>query len=121
MSHVAGTLTLLRAFGKTRALHWLCINTQALFCQVNMNVSYEVATISRLLKMIGLFCKRALLKRLYSAKETILQKCPIDCILPNRPIILRIWLFCKRDLYFEEPTNCSYPIFIESQCAKTCD
>ena len=29
-----------------------------------------VATISRLLKMIGLFCKRALLKRRYSAKET---------------------------------------------------
>ena len=31
---------------------------------------YEVATVSRLLKIIGLFCKRALLKRLYSAKET---------------------------------------------------
>jgi len=32
----------------------------------------EVATISRLPRNIGLFCKRALLKRLYSAKETIL-------------------------------------------------
>ena len=31
---------------------------------------YGVATISRLLQMIGLFCKRALSKRLYSAKET---------------------------------------------------
>ena len=31
---------------------------------------YGVATISRLLKIIGLLCKRALLKRLYSAKET---------------------------------------------------
>jgi len=30
---------------------------------------YEVATISRLLKNIGLFCKRALYKRLYSAEE----------------------------------------------------
>ena len=29
-----------------------------------------VATISRLLKTLGLFCKRALLKRQYSAKET---------------------------------------------------
>jgi len=29
-----------------------------------------LATISRLLKMIGPFCKRALLKRLYSAEET---------------------------------------------------
>jgi len=31
---------------------------------------YRVATISRLLQMIGLFRKRALYKRLYSAKET---------------------------------------------------
>jgi len=33
-------------------------------------MGYGVATISRLLKIIGLFCKRALLKRRYSAKET---------------------------------------------------
>jgi len=32
--------------------------------------TYGVATIIRLLKIIGLFCKRALTKRLYSAKET---------------------------------------------------
>ena len=32
--------------------------------------SYGVATISRLLKIIGLFCERALINRLYSAKET---------------------------------------------------
>jgi len=31
---------------------------------------YGMATISRLLKIIGLFCKRALQKRRYSAKET---------------------------------------------------
>ena len=31
---------------------------------------YGVAWISRLLKIIGLFCKRALQKRRYSAKET---------------------------------------------------
>ena len=31
---------------------------------------YEVATIGRLLSISGLFCKRTLLKRLYSAKET---------------------------------------------------
>jgi len=31
---------------------------------------YGVATISRLLRIIGLFCKRALYKRRYSAKET---------------------------------------------------
>jgi len=33
-------------------------------------IRYGVTTISMLLKMIGLFCKRALLKRRYSAKET---------------------------------------------------
>jgi len=46
-------------------------------------VGCGVATISRLLKIIGLFCKRALQKRLYSAKET-----------------------CN----FKEPTNRSHPI-----------
>jgi len=45
-----------------------------------------VAKISRLLKMIGLFCKRALKKRQYSAKETY---------------------------NFKEPTHCSHPI---SEC-----
>jgi len=44
-----------------------------------------VATISRLFKITGLFCKRALYKRLYPAKET-----------------------CN----FKEPTNRSHPIFI---------
>jgi len=39
---------------------------------------YEVATISRLLKIIGLFCKRALEKKLYSAKETSNFKVPTN-------------------------------------------
>jgi len=34
---------------------------------------------SRLLKIIGLFCKRALQKRLYSAKETYDFKVPTNC------------------------------------------
>jgi len=37
--------------------------------QLNFS-AYGVATISRLLKIIGLFCKRALQKRRYSTKET---------------------------------------------------
>ena len=45
--------------------------------------TYGVATISRLLKMIGLFCKRALQKR---------------------PI------FCKETYIFKHPTNRSHPI-----------
>jgi len=44
---------------------------------------YGEATISRLLRIIGLFCKRALEKKRYSAKETY---------------------------NFKEPTNRSYPI-----------
>ena len=39
---------------------------------------YGVATISRLLKIIGLFCKRALRKRRYSAKETYNFKEPTN-------------------------------------------
>ena len=39
---------------------------------------YGVATISRLLKITGLVCKRALLKRQYSAKETYNFKEPTD-------------------------------------------
>ena len=39
---------------------------------------YGVATISRLLKIIGLFCQRALQKRLYSAKETCNDKEPTN-------------------------------------------
>jgi len=37
---------------------------------------YGVTSISRLLEIIGLFCKRALLKRRYSAKETYFFKKP---------------------------------------------
>ena len=52
---------------------------------------YGVATICRLLKIIGLFCKRALQKRRYSAKETS---------------------------SFNEPTNRSHPIDLISQKTK---
>jgi len=50
---------------------------------VSRTYVYGVATISRLLRIIGLFCKRALEKRRYSAKETH---------------------------NFKEPTNRSHPI-----------
>jgi len=52
------------------------------------NACHRVPTISRLLKTIGLFCKRALQKRLYSARETY---------------------------NFKEPTNRSHPIVSESR------
>jgi len=39
---------------------------------------YGVALVSRLLKIIGLFCKKDLEKRLYSAKETYNLKEPTN-------------------------------------------
>ena len=47
-----------------------------------------MTTISRLLKMIGLFCKRALQKTLYSAKETYNFKEPTHC---THPIARKWW------------------------------
>ena len=47
------------------------------FCQMPAGAREStMATISRPLKIIGLFCKRALSKRLYSAKETYNFKKP---------------------------------------------
>jgi len=51
-------------------------------------VWYGVATISRLLKIPGLFCKRALSKRLYSEKETCNFKKPTN----RSHLIAREWL-----------------------------
>jgi len=44
--------------------------------------TYGVATVRRLLEMIGLFCTRALYKRLYSAKETYNLTLPTHCSHP---------------------------------------
>jgi len=56
--------------------------------------TYRVATISRLHKIIGLFCKRALEKRLYSAKETY------DLIEPsNRSHPICLWYDVEEDVW----------------------
>jgi len=60
---------------------WL-IHMTSLF---NQSTTYRVAATSRLPKIIGLFCKRDLSKRRYSAKETY---------------------------NFKEPTNRSHPIWL---------
>jgi len=52
------------------------------FEEVNRNhekSQYGVATISRLLEIIGLFCKRALYKRRFSAEETYYSKVSTNC------------------------------------------
>jgi len=56
--------------------------------------TYGVATISRLLKIVGLFCKRALQKRGYSATETYTFKeptnrshpIPVSCSMVEHPV-----------------------------------
>jgi len=45
-------------------------------CHISYTFGYGVAALSRLLTMTGLFCKRALWKRRYSAKETCNLKEP---------------------------------------------
>ena len=54
----------------------ICVEIRDTYSQVHKTklMCYAVATISRLLKVIGLFCKRALLKRLYSAKRPIILR-----------------------------------------------
>jgi len=96
----------------TLAHIWLVVFTRG--CIV-----YKVAMISRLLQIIGLFCKRALWKRRYSAKQIHNFKEPtkrshpipeiingirkdnlqIRSLLQN--IVSFIGLFCKRDLWLE--------------------
>jgi len=51
--------------------------TAAAAC-IYLYAHYGVAWISRLLKIIGLFCKRVLSKRPYSAKETYNSKEPTN-------------------------------------------
>ena len=60
-----------------------CVTVCCSVLQLNhphiMSLVSLVASISRPLKIIGLFCKRALQKRLYSAQETYNFKEPKSC------------------------------------------
>jgi len=60
---------------------------------------YGVATISRLFEMIGLFCKRALLKRRNSAKETYDFKGPTH---RSHPISIREPLHDLHETVFKD-------------------
>jgi len=112
--------------------------TMCATCLIHMSdTTYGVATMSRLLKIIRLFCKRALQKSLYSAKETYNFKEPTSRSHPificiHKHICIRwyeshvsrhtyeiIGLFCKRSLQkrpifsketynLKEPTNLMY-------------
>ena len=64
---------------------YVCVLTCTLACVSTNKYSYGVAMISTLLKIIDLFCKRALQKRLYSAKETYNFKEPTNRSHPISP------------------------------------
>ena len=66
---------------------------------------YGVAMTSRLLQIIGLFCKRALLKRLYSAKETYNFREPVN---RSHPIPL------TEEISLEKVGSPDYPVFLDS-------
>ena len=51
---------------------WIWMYLQ-IYIQIYLH-TYGVAPISRLLQIIGLFCKRALYKRLYSTKESVIWR-----------------------------------------------
>jgi len=57
---------------------WHTVSTKRLAHCLDKTCHYGVATVSRLLKIICLFCKRALQKRWYSAKETYNFKEPTN-------------------------------------------
>jgi len=67
-------------------IHMCDMRLDLFICVTNLTsacTEYRVATISRLLKITGLFCRRALSKRLYSTNEAY------HCILQKSPMILR--------------------------------
>ena len=72
------------------------------------DIRYGVAWVSRIDKIIGLFCKGALLKRRYSAKETYNFIEPADCSHPIsilfESVFYSIWVKC---------------LFYLSSCSKT--
>jgi len=74
-------------------------------------MSYGLATISRLLKITGLFYKRALLKRLYSAIETHNFKEPTNHC---RPMLWRSRVSCANETYKRDNILQKRPIILRS-------
>jgi len=81
-----------------RTLTWHCSHSHRRLhheqqpCRSSELHWYEVALVSRIDKIIGLFCKRALLKRLHSAKETYNFIDPTDRSHPIVQMLLSVCL-----------------------------
>ena len=67
---------------RERMCESMCVREHAWRCGFRVSL-HGVATISRLLRIQGLFCKRALQKRLYSAKETYNFAWRCGCVWDN--------------------------------------
>ena len=79
-------------------------NDLQLIVAISLHCDYcgcGVATIGRLLKIVGLFCKRALLKRRYAAKKPIILRSLLIVASPYcslhsiRRLLKIIGLFCR--------------------------
>ena len=82
--------------------------TRSAPCDMTYPPKYGVASISRLIKIIALFCKRALWKRRFSAKETYNFKEPSNRSHPLAcPIHADVHLdiTCTRRLYMTWPIH----------------
>ena len=84
---------------------WVCVCV-CMYIRVCIHVlrilgMYEVATISRLPKNIGLFCKRAVYKRLYSAKETCILKSLLITATPYSVYLIRVYVYMYCNIYWE--------------------
>ena len=129
MRHESLAVTHLRMYKKhdcikdtTHACKSICIYTECCVartvthapCTTHRDAfTYGVATTYRLLKIIGLFCKRALKKRWYSAKETCTFKVPTN---RSHPICITHtsclpWLICCHSFsaYIQDMTHSSMP------------
>jgi len=79
----------------------------------NTTYSCGVATISRLLKIIGLFCKRALSKGRYSAKETYNFKEPTN---RSHPTPCATWVNHKFHFSFTRNMTHVYVTWLIHRC-----
>ena len=79
---LVGSLQLYVSFAEYSLFYRALLQKRPTIPCVETQWVYGVATMSRLLKIIGLFCKSALQKRLYSAKETYNSKVSTHCSHP---------------------------------------
>jgi len=76
-------------------------------------VATQYPPVCRLLKITSLFCKRALSKRLYSAKETYTLKEPTSCSHPIALVASFQVRFLTHDLIWTHLPNC-IRLFLQS-------